>query len=235
MGPCALENEKMAIESIKLCDKLNIKFFRAFLFKLRTSVYSFQGLSNEGINILKILKSDFPGVKLICEVSSIEQYEIVKDYIDIFQIGARSMYNTELLTFFGKKNLPIILKRHFGATIIEWLNLAEYYLYNGGRKILLCERGIKSFETSYRYSFDILSSAIIKKISAIPVIADPSHPTGDNSMVIKLSIAAISAGFEGLIVETHPNPSIALSDPKQQLNHRQFQELFDKIKCFPKI
>jgi len=220
----------MGLESIEFCKNIGIKFFRSFLFKSRTKIYSFQGLGKDGINILKLIKHNYPEIKLICEVSTIQQYEIIKDYIDVFQIGARSMYNTELLTFLGKENLPIILKRHFGSTINEWLHMAEYYLFSGGRKILLCERGIKSFETSYRYSFDILSSSIISKVSKIPVIADPSHPSGDNSIVSNLSMAAIAAGFKGLIVETHPDPSKALSDSKQQLNHTQFMKLFEKMK-----
>ncbi len=229
IGPCSLENEKNTFEVIELCNKLNIAFFRAFLFKSRTNVYSFQGLGKDGLYLLEKIKEKYSDIKLICEVSNLNQYEIVKDYIDVFQIGARSMYNTELLTFFGNKDLPIILKRHFGATIYEWLNLAEYYLYNGGRKILLCERGIKTFETSYRYSFDILSSSIIKKYSKIPVIADPSHPSGDNNIVSDLALASIAAGFKGLIIETHPDPINALSDSKQQLSLKQFENLFFKI------
>jgi len=230
IGPCAIENRKMALDSVKFCNNLNIKFFRAFLFKSRTSIYSFQGIGKDGIEILQEIKSNFPNIKLICEISTLAQYEFVKDYIDIFQIGARSMYDTELLVFFGKKNLPIILKRHFGANINEWLNMAEYYLYNGGRRILLCERGIKSFESSYRYSFDILSSSFIKQFSKIPVIADPSHPSGNSLLVTDLSLAAIVAGFKGLIIETHPNPESALSDPNQQLSFNQFIQLFQKLK-----
>lgn len=229
IGPCALENMKMALDSIKLCESLNIKFFRSFIYKSRTKVYSFQGLQDQGIEIIKRLKSDFPSIRLICEITSITQYDKIKEYIDVFQIGARSMYNTELLSFLGNKNQPIILKRHFGATIYEWLNMAEYYLYNGGRKIILCERGIRSFETSYRFSFDILSAGIIKKFSNIPVIADPSHPSGDSSLVQNLSMASIAAGFQGLIIETHPEPENALSDNKQQLSHDRFIELFNKI------
>jgi len=230
IGPCAIENREMALDSINFCNRFNIKFFRAFLFKSRTSVYSFQGIGKDGIDILKEIKSDFPEIRLICEISTTEQYEIVKDYVDVFQIGARSMYNTELLTFLGEKNLPIILKRHFGANIYEWLNMAEYYLYSGGRRILLCERGIKSFESSYRYSFDILSSSFIKQYSKIPVIADPSHPSGNSLFVSDLALAAIVAGFKGLIIETHPDPRSALSDPSQQLSFTQFTEFFQKLK-----
>jgi len=232
IGPCAIENKEMAISSIKFCNNLNIKFFRAFLFKSRTSIYSFQGIGKEGIEILRMIRTDFPDIRLICEISNLEQYEIIKDYIDIFQIGARSMYNTELLTFLGKNNLPIILKRHFGASIHEWLNMAEYYLHSGGRKILLCERGIKTFETSYRYSFDILSSSYIKQFSKIPVIADPSHPSGNSNLVPNLAIAAIAADFKGLIMEVHPEPEKALSDSTQQLSFAQFQQLFNNLKKY---
>lgn len=230
IGPCALENLDMTLKSAEFCKSLNIKFFRAFIFKLRTSVYDFLGLGENGIDILKELKIHYPKIKLICEIFNIEQYEIIKDYIDIFQIGARSMYNTDLLSYLGKKNSPIILKRHFGSTIYEWLNMAEYYLYYGGRRILLCERGIKSFEPSYRYSFDILSSSIIRNISNIPVIADPSHPAGNSCYVKDLALAAVSAGFKGLIIETHPNPKSALSDSKQQLSHEQFLDLYKNVK-----
>ncbi len=229
IGPCAIENEKMIFESAQFCHNLGIEFFRTFVFKSRTNAYSFQGIGKDGIDILKKLKSSFQGLKFICEISSIEQYEIVKDYIDIFQIGSRSMYNTELLSFIGKKNLPLILKRHFGATIYDWLNMAEYYLHSGGRKIILCERGIKSFETSYRYSFDILSASIISQKSKIPVIADPSHPSGNSIFVPNLTLASLAAGFQGLIIETHPQPQLALSDAKQQLSHDDFINLYTKI------
>lgn len=228
-GPCAIENKEMAIESIKFCNSLNINFFRAFLFKSRTSPYSFQGLGKSGLEIIKELKNTFPHIKLICEVSSSEQIAIVKDYIEIFQIGARSMYNVELLSLLGKDNLPVILKRHFGATIYEWLNMAEYYLKSGGRKIILCERGIKTFETSYRYSFDILSSNIINQFSKIPVIADPSHPCGNSSLVSNLALASLMAGFKGLIIETHPQPKNALSDSMQQISFDAFKDLYNRI------
>jgi len=234
IGPCAIENQDMALQSANFALQNNINFLRTFLFKQRTSPYTFQGLGNDGSYIVEHLKSNYPSIKLICEVSSIEQYEFIRKKIDVVQIGARMMFNTELLKRLGNDNFPIILKRNFGANIFEWLNMAEYYLKYGGKLILLCERGIKTFETSIRFSFDITSVSVVKEISKIPIIADPSHPAGRSAYVDSIALASICAGFDGLLIETHPSPLDALSDADQQVDLSQAEILLKKIKNIKK-
>jgi len=229
-GPCSLESEAQIFQTAEFLLSNNISYIRCFPYKIRSDPYSFQGLQTEGIPIIKKLKQKYPKLKIISEVYSQEQFHSLEGITDIFQIGTRFMYHRELIELLGKKNSPCILKRGFQATVSEWLLSSEYYLARGGRKIILCERGIRTFESSVRNSFDITSILSVREQSKIPVIIDPSHILGKTSGIEAISKAALIAGYNGLLIETHPIPLQALSDKKQQLTFEQFKLFLNFLK-----
>jgi 3-deoxy-7-phosphoheptulonate synthase len=228
-GPCAVESEEQVISTARFLKEQGVTFLRGGAYKPRTSPYSFQGLEEEGLKILSQARKE-TGLLIVSEAVSTRSLEQVAKYADIVQIGARNMQNFHLLQEVGRSRLPVILKRGLSATIEEWLNAAEYIMNEGNYNIILCERGIRTFETYTRNTMDISSIPAVKELSHLPVIADPSHGTGRWKLVIPMSRAAIAAGADGLIVEVHPNPKEALSDGPQSLNYDSFTALMEDIR-----
>ncbi|TGE38470.1 3-deoxy-7-phosphoheptulonate synthase [Desulfosporosinus fructosivorans] len=223
-GPCAVESSIQMSQSAETVKQAGGKILRGGVFKPRTSPYSFQGLGLEGLNYLvKAAKEQ----ELLCvtEVIDAASLELVVDEVDIIQIGARNMQNFELLKLVGKSKTPIILKRGLAATIEEWLLAAEYILEAGNPQVILCERGIRTFEPSTRNTLDLSAVGVAKELSHLPVIVDPSHAAGRRDLIASLSKAAIAAGADGLLIETHPNPAEAVSDGPQSLTPEQFIQL----------
>jgi 3-deoxy-7-phosphoheptulonate synthase len=227
-GPCAVESEKQAItiaESVKRC---GAQIFRGGAYKPRTSPYSFQGMGEEGLIILEKVREE-TGLLIVTEATDSSNIELVEKYADIIQIGARNMQNYALLKRAGHTTRPILLKRGFAATIEELLMSAEYIMSEGNSRIILCERGIRTFVDNTRNTLDISAIPSIKEVSHLPVLVDPSHAAGRREYVIPLSKAAIAAGADGLIVEVHNDPVHAVSDGRQSLYPEQFQNLMQEI------
>lgn len=233
-GPCAVESREQVLETAHAIKKSGAQILRGGAYKPRTSPYAFQGLEEEGLKFLKEAKEE-TGLATICEVTSLSAIEYAVKYVDMLQIGARNMQNFYLLKEVGKSGLPVLLKRGLSATIDEWLNAAEYIIAEGNPNVVLCERGIRTFETATRNTLDISAVPIIKQKSHLPIIVDPSHATGVRAYVKPLSKCAIAAGADGLMIETHPNPAIALSDGPQSLNFKQFDELCNELRPFAKL
>ena len=227
-GPCAIESKVQLLESAMAAKAGGAKILRGGAYKPRTSPYSFQGLEEKGLEIMAQVAEE-TGMRVITEVTSEKALEIAKHYVDILQIGARNMQNFELLKQAGKSGLPVLLKRGLCATIDEWLNAAEYIMSEGNEKVILCERGIRTYETSTRNTLDISAVPVIKSKSHLPIIVDPSHASGVREYIPALSRAAVAAGADGLIIEVHPDPSKALSDGPQSLDPKQFKELSDSL------
>jgi 3-deoxy-7-phosphoheptulonate synthase len=227
-GPCALENEEIAIKTAKAVENLGAKIFRCSLFKPRTSPYSYQGLGIDGIELLKTLHSE-THLLLETEVLSTDHLEKLAGEADILRIGSRNMDNYELLKEVGKTNKPVILKRNMSATLEEFLLAAEYILSVGNDKIILCERGIRTFENYTRNTLDILAVPALKELTHLPVIVDPSHSTGKSSLVPAASKAALAAGADGLIIEVHPDPQNSYSDGQQSLDIPTFDKLMKEL------
>ena len=228
-GPCAVESEKQILESAKFLKTLGINTLRAGLYKPRTSPYTFQGLGDAGLSILKAIKDEF-NLNIVSEVRDITNFEKIVNIVDIVQIGAKAMYDQSLLKACGEINKPILLKRHFAATIEELIKASEFILSAGNEKVILCERGIRTFETKTRFTLDLTSVAYLKKFVNLPIIVDPSHAMGYSYGVPSLAKASLAMGIDGLLIEVHPNPKEALSDSKQQLNHNEFTELYQSLK-----
>lgn len=228
-GPCAVEGKEMIFKIAEIVKNFGAKILRGGVFKPRTSPYSFRGLGKEGILYLKEVKEKF-NLPIITEVMSENQIELLNDTVDIIQIGARNMQNFTLLEKIGKLDKPILLKRGLSATIEEFLLAAEYILSNGNSKVILCERGIRTFETYTRNTLDISAVPLLKSISHLPIVVDPSHATGDRNLVIPVSLASIVAGADGILVEVHIEPDKALSDGYQSLYPEGFKELVEKAK-----
>lgn len=227
-GPCAIENSAMALKTAKEVEKLGATVYRSSLFKPRTSPYSFQGIGKEGVNILDEIRSQ-TNLLLESEVLSEEHLDILIDHIDIIRIGSRNMDNYELLKIIGKINKPVILKRGMSSTLKEFLLAAEYIMEAGNEQIILCERGIRSFDNYTRNTLDILAVPSLKELTHLPVIVDPSHSSGKSSLVSSASKAAIAAGADGLIIEVHPNPQNALSDGEQSIDFETFEKLMGEL------
>ncbi|MGD8306989.1 MAG: 3-deoxy-7-phosphoheptulonate synthase [Ignavibacteria bacterium] len=227
-GPCAIENEEMALQTAKLVEECGAAVFRSSLFKPRTSPYSFQGYGEEGVNIIKAVKSE-TSLLIESEVLSREHLEVLYNYTDLVRIGSRNMDNYELLKDVGKIDKPVILKRGMSSTLEEFLFAAEYILSNGNENLILCERGIRTFETYTRYTFDVLAIPALKELTHLPVIVDPSHSSGRSSLVSSAGKAAIAAGADGLIVEVHPEPLKALSDGGQSICFEDFSNLMKDV------
>lgn len=227
-GPCAVENEAQMMATAKAVKQAGASMLRGGAFKPRTSPYAFQGLEEEGLKILKSVSSTV-GIPFVTEVVNPKDVELVAQYADMLQIGARNMQNFTLLKEVGKTNKPVMLKRGLSATIEEWLMAAEYILSEGNYQVVLCERGIRTYETSTRNTLDLSAVPIIRRLSHLPVIVDPSHASGKRHLVAPLSRAAIAVGADGLVVEVHPDPENALSDGPQSLNFAGFEELIRTI------
>ncbi len=223
-GPCSVENEKQIVETALWVARQGAKFLRGGAFKPRTSPYDFQGLEEAGLKLLRKAKQE-SGLGIITEVMSDRDVEMVADYADILQIGARNMQNFALLKTLGKAGRPILLKRGLSSTIKELLMSAEYILAHGNPNVILCERGIRTFETATRNTCDIAAIAVLNELSHLPVILDPSHATGKRSLVPALSRAGVAIGADGLLVEVHPQPEKAMSDGAQSLSLEQFANM----------
>jgi len=225
-GPCAVESEKQIEEIAKGIN--NVSVYRGGSFKPRTSPYSFLGLEKEGIQILKKISEEHK-IPFVTEITKIEDLDYFIENVDIIQIGARDMQNFELLKAVGRTQKPVLLKRGFGNTVEELLLSSEYILKEGNPNVILCERGIRTFENSERFTLDIGAISIIKRYSHLPVIVDPSHASGDPFYIESLSLAAVASGADGLMVEIHNDPANALSDKDQALTIEQYNSLVEKI------
>ncbi len=229
-GPCAIESESQLYAAAKAVKEAGAKVLRGGAFKPRSSPYSFQGLGEEGLKLMARVKEEF-GLLSVTEALTPATVELVAEYTDIIQIGARNMQNFGLLREVGKIDRPVLLKRGMMNTVEELLLSAEYILAEGNGRVILCERGIRTFEKYTRATLDVSCIPVCKRYSHLPVIADPSHAAGSWSYVAGLSMAAIAAGADGLLVEVHPDPASALSDGKQSLRPEKFQALMKQLKA----
>lgn len=230
-GPCAVETEEQLMEIARAVKRAGAQFVRGGAYKPRTSPYSFQGLEEEGLRYMEEAKKE-TGLATICEVISEEAIEAAAKYVDMIQIGARNMQNFQLLREAGRSGLPVLLKRGLAATIDEWLNAAEYIMAEGNSNIVLCERGIRTYETTTRNTLDLSAVPVIRSKTHLPVIVDPSHATGVAAYVPPLAKAAIACGADGLMIEVHNDPAHALSDGPQSLTFSQFDELMHEMKAY---
>jgi len=228
-GPCAVESEEQLMEAAKAVKESGASVLRGGAFKPRTSPFSFRGLEKAGLELLARARQRF-GIPVVTEVVDPHDVSLVSRYANILQVGARNMQNFPLLTSIGSSNSPVILKRGFSCTITEWLTAADYLLAEGNSQIILCERGIRTFEDSARFSLDICSIPVVKKFSHLPVIVDPSHAAGHYSLVPAIARAAVAAGADGLLIEVHPNPKEALVDGLQSLTPSDFARLMKELK-----
>lgn len=226
-GPCAVENEEQIMEAALGVKAAGAEFLRGGAYKPRTSPYSFQGTEEAGLKMLR-KAADAAGLKTVSEIVDHDQIDIAGKYCDIIQIGARNMQNFRLLKEVGRSKIPVLLKRGIASTIDEWLDAAEYIMSEGNYNVILCERGIRTFETATRNTLDVSAVPVIRERSCLPIIIDPSHAAGKASYVEPLALAGIAAGADGLIVEVHPNPKEALSDAAQQLTIEAYAKLFKK-------
>ncbi|NOZ61575.1 MAG: 3-deoxy-7-phosphoheptulonate synthase [Calditrichaeota bacterium] len=228
-GPCAVESREQISEIAEILHGSDVKVLRGGAFKPRTSPYSFQGLGEDGLKFLREAGDKF-GMGVISEVLDVSQIEMMENYVDIFQVGARNMQNFWLLKQLGKTKKPVLLKRGMSATVEELLMAAEYIMSSGNYKVILCERGIRTFENSTRNTLDLSAIPVIQKLSHLPIIVDPSHGTGRRDKVAPMARAAVAAGAQGLIIEVHNHPENALSDGAQSLYPEQFEKLMGEIK-----
>ena len=227
-GPCAIESYEQLLETAKFVKSQGANVLRGGAFKPRTSPNSFKGLKEEGLEILKAVKEE-TGLAVITELMDIRDLEKLYEVSDIIQIGSRNMQNFTLLTEIGKQDKPIMLKRGIAATISEWIGAAEYIAVEGNNKIIMCERGIRTYNDYTRNTLDLAAVPIIQKETNLPVIVDPSHGTGVRYLVKPMSLAAFACGADGLMIEVHPNPSEALSDGMQSLHFDEFEDLMKSI------
>ncbi len=232
-GPCAVETEEQITEVAKAIKELGAAVLRGGAFKPRTSPFSFQGLEEAGLELLAKARKAF-SIPVITEVVDPHDVELVTRSADILQVGARNMQNFALLTEVGKSKRPVLLKRGFSSTITEWLTAADYLLAEGNNQVILCERGIRTFEDSVRFSLDISSIPVVKRFSHLPLIVDPSHAAGHYSLVPAIARAAVAAGADGILIEVHPNPKEALVDGLQSLTISDFSRLMAELKAIAK-
>lgn len=227
-GPCAIESRQQVTDTALRVARTGVRVLRGGAFKPRTSPYSFQGLGEEGLVYMKEA-AEAHGLVTVSEVMDPRNVEMVAGYVDILQIGSRNMQNYSLLKEVGKCNKPVLLKRGMAATVEDWFMAAEYIASEGNRDIILCERGIRTFENITRNTLDITVVPIVKELCGLPVVVDPSHGTGKVELVIPMSRAAVAAGAHGIMVEVHPHPEKALCDGHQSLNFEQFEQLVEQI------
>lgn len=228
-GPCSIESEEQIFKLAEIVAKSGAKILRGGAFKPRTSPYSFQGMGEEGLKLIRKAADEF-GLLVITEVMEIAQIDIIGKYTDIYQVGARNMQNFSLIKELGATEIPIMLKRGLSATIEEWLMSAEYVLSSGNKNVMLCERGIRTFERYTRNTFDLSAIPVVHKKSHLPVIADPSHATGYRDQVPPMARAAVAAGADGLMIEIHHDPENAFSDGPQALLPETYLKLVDELK-----
>ena len=228
-GPCSVEKEELLVDIAKKVKQAGAKVLRGGAFKPRTSPYSFQGLGEEGLKYLKNAK-DETGLLIVTELMDIRNLELVEKYADIIQIGARNMQNFDLLKEVGRSKKPVLLKRGMSNTIKELLMSAEYILAEGNFNVILCERGIRTFEDATRFTLDLSAIPLVKNLSHLPIVADPSHATGKWGLVLPCAKAAVAAGSDGLLIEVHPNPEEAFSDGAQSLYPEKFGELMGNLR-----
>lgn len=228
-GPCAVESREQLFEAADIVKKAGAQFLRGGAYKPRTSPYSFQGLEEQGLKFLAEAR-ERTGLRVVTEVTTVEAVDRVAAYADMLQVGARNMQNFGLLKAVGKAGKPVLLKRGLAATLDEWLNAAEYIMNEGNPSVVLCERGIRTYETYTRNTLDLSAVAAVKHLSHLPIIVDPSHGTGKWRMVQPMAYAAIAAGADGLMIEMHPNPAKALSDGPQSLTPEHFERVMNGVK-----
>jgi 3-deoxy-7-phosphoheptulonate synthase len=228
-GPCAVESREQVFGAAETVAAAGARFLRGGAFKVRSAPTTFQGLGWDGWALLREA-ADAHGLLTVSEVVSVEQIEAARRYVDLVQVGSRNMQNVPLLQALGRARLPVLLKRGFGCTIDEWIHAAEYVLGQGNEDVLLCERGIRTFETATRFTLDVAAVAIAKKRLGLPVVVDPSHAAGKREWVECLTLAGVACGGDGLLIETHPEPEKALSDGPQAVVLSEFATLLDKAR-----
>ena len=233
-GPCAVESREQLLESAAIVKQAGATFLRGGAYKPRTSPYSFQGLEEQGLKFLAEAR-EVTGLKIVTEVVDPQSVAVVAEYADVLQIGARNMQNFQLLKTVGRAGKPVLLKRGIAATIEEWLNAAEYVMNEGNYKVMLCERGIRTFETATRNTLDLSAVAVLKNACHLPIIVDPSHGTGHWKLVRPMARAAVAAGADGLMIEVHPKPDEAMSDGMQSLTPENFTTLMTEIDGIAKV
>jgi 3-deoxy-7-phosphoheptulonate synthase len=233
-GPCSVENREQIAKSAEIVARAGVRVIRGGAFKPRSSPYSFQGLGEEGLVMLREA-ADRHGLLVVSEVMDHTQIDLLASYADILQVGARNMQNYNLLRELGKVRKPVLLKRGISATIDELLLSAEYILSGGNYDVILCERGIRTFESATRNTMDISAIPVVKKLSHLPILGDPSHGTGRRDHVPPLARAAVAAGADGLLIEIHPDPDHALSDGAQSLHPAQFEELMEQLRAIAPV
>ncbi|MGB3585361.1 MAG: 3-deoxy-7-phosphoheptulonate synthase [Tunicatimonas sp.] len=229
-GPCSIESREQIVTCADMLKELGITTLRAGCFKPRTSPYSFQGLGLEGLKMLAQIREEY-GFNIITEVRDATHVEAVIEYADIVQVGAKAMYDQGILRTCGKAQKPVLLKRHFGATLQEFVQAAEFVLSGGNEQVMLCERGIRTFETKTRFTLDLCGVSYLKEHTNLPVILDTSHAMGYSYGVPDLTRACVAMGVDGLLIESHPNPQVAKSDAAQQLNLNEFRDLYRSVQA----
>jgi 3-deoxy-7-phosphoheptulonate synthase len=229
-GPCTVESREQTLETARVVRDAGATLFRGGAYKPRTSPYAFQGLGQEGLRLLAEAKSE-TGLPIVTELMDQRDLDAVLEVADVIQVGARNMQNYTLLAEVGRSGRPVLLKRGLSATLEELLMAAEYVLKEGNPNVILCERGIRTFETAYRFTLDLMAVPVLKQLSHLPVIVDPSHAAGRRDLVLPLSLAAAAAGADGLIVEVHPSPDQAICDGPQQLVADDFAEYLDRVQA----
>ena len=227
-GPCSVEGEEMLLETARFVASRGARILRGGAFKPRTSPYSFQGLGEVGLRMLAAARDD-TGLRVVSEVMTPSDVEMVAGYVDMLQLGTRNMQNYALLQEVGRTGKPVLLKRGMSSTVEEWLLAAEYVLSQGNRNVVLCERGIRTFEQSTRFTLDLNAVPLVRELSHLPVVVDPSQGTGRWSLVRPMALAAVAAGARGLLIEVHPRPEKALSDGAQSLDFENFERLTSEL------
>jgi 3-deoxy-7-phosphoheptulonate synthase len=233
-GPCSVESEQQILESAHAVKAAGATVLRGGAFKPRTSPYSFQGMEEEGLKLLALAREE-TGLPIVTEVVNPRDVELVAKYADVMQVGARNVQNFALLKMLGQLDKPVLLKRGMASTIQEFLMSAEYILSEGNRRVILCERGIRTFETATRNTLDISAVPVLREQTHLPIVIDPSHATGHASLVPSMCYAAVAAGCDGLIVEVHPHPEVAASDGPQSLRPDDFAAMMTKLREFAKV
>jgi 3-deoxy-7-phosphoheptulonate synthase len=229
IGPCSIESEEQIQKTASLLKELGLSTLRAGSFKPRTSPYTFQGMGTAGLKLLDKIRSQY-GFNIITEVRDSTHVDEIIEFADVIQIGAKSMYDHGILRKCGKTNKPVLLKRGFGTNLQEFVQASEFILSGGNENVILCERGIRTFETKTRFTLDLCGAAYLKENTNLPVILDPSHAMGYAYGVPDLARACMAMDIEGLLIEVHPNPAVAMSDASQQLDHDQFRTLYQSLK-----
>src|SRR5690242_16318793 len=229
-GPCTVESREQTLQTAQAVAAAGATMFRGGAYKPRTSPYAFQGLGQEGLRLLAEAKAQ-TGLPIVTELMDLRDLDDVLEVADVIQIGARNMQNYSLLAEIGRSNCPVLIKRGLSSTLEELLMAAEYVLKEGNEAVILCERGIRTFETAYRFTLDLMAVPVLKELSHLPVIVDPSHAAGRRDLVLPLSLAAAAAGADGLIVEVHPHPEIAICDGPQQLFADDFAEYVERVQA----